>query len=98
MRFLATFKKTKECSFERWLKLVDDLKPHLEKNGLKLIVAMQNEDGTRIYDSAIFDSDSIEHKVTWRNHVNLNHLKGKNIRLKFYLKSADLYSFTIKTD
>ena len=24
--------------------------PHLEKNGLKLIVAMQNEDGTRIYD------------------------------------------------
>jgi|TARA_B100000678_G_scaffold127428_1_gene106693 hypothetical protein len=50
MRFLATFKKTKECSFERWLKLVDDLKPHLDKNGLKLIVAMQNEDGTRIYD------------------------------------------------
>ncbi|HIM19149.1 MAG TPA: hypothetical protein EYM28_00965 [Rhodospirillales bacterium] len=50
MRFLATFNKTKECSFERWLKLVDDLKPHLEKNGLKLIVAMQNEDGTRIYD------------------------------------------------
>ena len=52
-------------------------------------------DGTRIYDSAIFDTDSIEHKVTWRNHVNLNHLKGKNIRLKFYLQSADLYSFTI---
>ena len=50
MRFLATFNKTKECSLERWLKLVDDLKPHLEKNGLKLIVAMQNEDGTRIYD------------------------------------------------
>ena len=50
MRFLTTFKKTKECSFESWLKLVDDLKPHLEKNGLKLIVAMQNEDGTRIYD------------------------------------------------
>ena len=50
MRFLATFNKTKECCFERWLKLVDDLKPHLDKNGLKLIVAMQNEDGTRIYD------------------------------------------------
>ena len=50
MRFLTTFKKTKECSFESWLKLVDDLKPHMKKNGLKLIVAMQNEDGTRIYD------------------------------------------------
>jgi len=50
MRFLATFNKTKECSFERWLKLVDDLNPHMEKHGLKLIVAMENEDGTRIYD------------------------------------------------
>ena len=52
MRFLATFSKTKECSFERWLKLVDDLKPHMQKNGLKLIVATQTEDGTRIYDIA----------------------------------------------
>ena len=52
MRFLTTFKKTKECSFESWLKLVDDLKPHMQKNGLKLIVATQTEDGTRIYDIA----------------------------------------------
>ena len=48
MRFLATFKKS--CSLERWLKLVDDLKPHMDKHGLKLIVAMQSDDGTRIYD------------------------------------------------
>ncbi len=48
MRFLTTFKKS--CSFERWLKLVDDLKPHMDKYGLRLIVAMQNEDETRIYD------------------------------------------------
>jgi hypothetical protein len=52
MRFLTTFKKTKECSFESWLKLVDDLKPHMQKNGLKLIVATETEDGTRIYDIA----------------------------------------------
>ena len=50
MRFLTTFKKTKECSFESWLKLVDDLQPHMQKNGLKLIVATETEDGTRIYD------------------------------------------------
>ena len=49
MRFLTTFNKTKECSFESWLKLVDDLKPHMQKNGLKLIVATETEDGTRIY-------------------------------------------------
>ncbi len=41
MRFLTTFKKTKECSFESWLKLVDDLQPHMQKNGLKLIVATE---------------------------------------------------------
>ena len=48
MRFLATFEIT--CSFERWLKLVDDLKPHMDKHGLKLITAMSNEDQTRVYD------------------------------------------------
>ncbi|MED5408701.1 MAG: hypothetical protein VYD25_13210 [Pseudomonadota bacterium] len=52
MRFLTTFKKSQECSFERWLKLVDDLKPHMQKNGLKLIVATETEDGSRIYDIA----------------------------------------------
>ncbi len=52
MRFLTTFEKTKECSFESWLKLVDDLQPHMQKNGLKLIVATETEDGTRIYDIA----------------------------------------------
>ena len=52
MRFLPTFKKTKECTFESWLKLVDDLKPHMQKHGLKLIVATETEDGTRIYDIA----------------------------------------------
>ena len=52
MRFLTTFKKSKECTFESWLKLVDDLKPHMQKHGLKLIVATEAEDGTRIYDIA----------------------------------------------
>jgi len=52
MRFLTTFKKTEKCTFESWLKLVDDLKPHMQKHGLKLIVATEAEDGTRIYDIA----------------------------------------------
>ena len=56
MRFLATFKKS--CSFGRWLQLVDDLKPHMEKHGLKLVVAMENDDGTRIYD--LGEAESME--------------------------------------
>ena len=58
MRFLSTSKKTKECSFESWLKLVDDLKPHMQKHGLKLIVATETEDGTRSY--AIAEAESME--------------------------------------
>ena len=48
MRFLTTFKKS--CSFKRWLKLVDHLKLHVDKHGLKFIVAMQSDDGTKTYD------------------------------------------------
>ena len=48
MRFLTTFKKT--CSFDDWLKLVDRLKPHMEKHGLKLIFATESADGQSIYD------------------------------------------------
>ena len=52
MRFVTTFKKAKETSFESWLQLVADLKPHMQKHGLKLIVATETEDGTSIYDLA----------------------------------------------
>tara|TARA_B100001063_G_C16311312_1_gene333026 strand:+ start:158 stop:439 length:282 start_codon:yes stop_codon:yes gene_type:complete len=50
MKFLATFEKS--CSLEMWLELVDSLKPYMDKNGLNLIVAMESEDGSRIYDLA----------------------------------------------
>ena len=48
MRFIGSFKKT--CSFEDWLKLVDSLKPQMDKHGLKLIFATESEDGNSIYD------------------------------------------------
>lgn len=61
-------------------------------------VAILNEQGVQ-YDGfgknncAVFDSDSIRHRVTWRQ-VSFASLKGKVIRLKFYLRNARLYSFT----
>ena len=48
IRFLGSFKKT--CSFEDWLKLVDSLRPQMDKHGLKSIFATESEDGTSIYD------------------------------------------------
>lgn len=44
---------------------------------------------------ALFDGDSTDHLVTWRDKVSLEELKGKDIRLKFYLRDASLYSFTV---
>ena len=48
MQFLGSFKKT--CSFEDWLKLVDNLRPQMDKHGLKLIFATESEDSNSIYD------------------------------------------------
>ena len=52
--------------------------------------------GFKKIDCSPFDSDSLHHKVTWRHYVSLASLKGQTIRLKFYLRNAQLYSFTLK--
>ena len=47
----------------------------------------------RHLDCAIFDGDSVRHCVTWESRTSFDHLRGEDIRLKFYLTSAKLYSF-----
>ena len=44
---------------------------------------------------ALFDGDSVHHSVTWSEKGSLEGLKGSNIRLKFYLRNAKLYSFVL---
>ena len=48
MKFLTTFNINK--GFDRWLKLVDELKPYMEKYEYKLIFACTNDDETKIWD------------------------------------------------
>ena len=43
-------------------------------------------------DCALFDGDSVDHQVTWRRSA-YGDLKGRVIRLKFYLRDARLYGF-----
>lgn len=43
---------------------------------------------------ALFDGDSTSHRITWRENLSLESLKGRTIRLKFYLRNAELYSFS----
>ena len=52
-------------------------------------------DGFSRPDCALFDGDSVRHQVTWRQNTTLDDLRGRTIRLKFYLRSAKLYSFTV---
>ena len=55
---------------------------------------LQHEGFGRV-DCALFDGDSVEHYVTWRGKTSLDELRGRNIRLKFYLRSARLFSFIV---
>ena len=54
---------------------------------------IQHEGYGRV-DCALFDGDSVRHEVTWRE-VSFASLKGKVVRLKFYLRNARLYSFVL---
>ena len=51
--------------------------------------------GYSMQDCAAFDGDSVGHNVTWREKLSLEELKGRNVRLKFYIRSASLFSFSV---
>ena len=55
---------------------------------------IQHEGFGRI-DCALFDGDAVGHNVTWRGKSSLDELRGRDIRLKFYLRDARLYSFVV---
>ena len=63
-------------------------------------VAVLDEDGIQYrgysrHECALFDGDSIRHRVTWRDKRSLEELQGRNIRLKFYLRNAKLFAFRV---
>ena len=37
--------------------------------------------------------DSLQHRVHWKNHSGLEELRGKTVRLRFWLHKGHLYSF-----
>ncbi|MBI83852.1 MAG: hypothetical protein CMJ81_11690 [Planctomycetaceae bacterium] len=78
----------------------DSLKINAAARGGLISVAVIDEqemqyDGFAKSDSAIFDGDSVRHEMSWRK-ASLAGLKGKVIRLKFYLRNCQLFSFTIQ--
>ena len=54
-------------------------------------------DGFAAGEAKFYDSvDELRLRPTWENKTNLAELRGKEIRLKFYLHNAELYAFQIK--
>jgi len=78
----------------------EQLSINADAQGGEVAVAVLDEQGQehtgyRKIDCALLDSDSVQQRVTWRQHQTLSALRGKPIRLKIYLRSASLYSFRI---
>lgn len=65
-----------------------------------LKVELLNEDGSVISgfsknDCISFTGNSTKKKIEWNNNSSLKNLKGKNIKIKFYVDSGELFSFWI---
>ena len=76
------------------------LKINASARGGMVGVAVLDESGIQYQgysrqECALFDGDSVDHSVTWREKLSLEELKGQVIRLKFYLRDASLYAFSI---
>ena len=58
MKFVSTFEITK--GFDRWLNPLDvELKPKLERYGVRVHFACANDDETRVYDMTVIDDPSL---------------------------------------
>ena len=79
----------------------DSLSINAAARGGSVAIAVLDEHGIQHEgfsraDCAVFDGDSVEHRVTWRTKTSLDDLRGRPVRLKFYLRNAELYSFTVR--
>lgn len=46
-------------------------------------------------DSQLMNSDSISSEMKWRGHADLSGLQGRAVRIRIYLRNADLYSIQL---
>ena len=69
-----------------------------DASGGELAAAVIEQDGYHAPEyaavrCAALDRDAVSHRLTWIERRDLDSLKGKEIRLKFYLRQADLFSY-----
>ncbi len=76
----------------------DELFINADASKGEILVELLNPDGSEIpgytkEDCMVITTDSVNQKVKWKNHTNLP--SGKTLQLRFYMKNADLFSYTI---
>ena len=65
-----------------------------------MAVAVLDEEGRQIpsyhrIDSVLIDGDGVAQPVSWRERQTLAALVGERIRLKFYVRDAKLFAYTL---
>jgi hypothetical protein len=63
-------------------------------------VELEGEDGKAIAGFSAEDCDSIkgaiaDHTVTWGGKSDITSLRGRNVRIKFVLKNASIFSYSL---
>ena len=66
----------------------------------ELRVELQDINGKPIHgftkeDCIPMKTNSTKYLITWKNKKNVMELKNKSVKVKFYLKNGDLYSFWV---
>jgi hypothetical protein len=66
-----------------------------------LTVEVLDEDGKPLQgytrkDADRFTGDAVRHVATWKGGADVSPLAGKTVRLRFYLRDGDLYSFAAR--
>ena len=78
MKFLTTFKINK--GFDRWLKLVDELQPYMEKYKYKMMSACTNDEETRVWDMGeANNADLVTNMLNDQEVVNMRKEAGVDL-------------------
>ena len=89
MKFLTTFKINK--GFDRWLTLIDELQPYMEKYEYKMIFACTNDDETRVWDMGkAKNADLVNDLLNDKEVINLRSEAGVD------LESSEVLSMITK--
>ena len=84
MKFLTTFKINK--GFVRWLKLVDELQPYMDKYEYKMVFACTNDEETMVWDMGEANyADLVTDSLNDQEVINMRKAAGLDLETSVVL-------------